>query len=161
VAVLLYPHAGLWYVPLTLRPAHLREHAGQVSLPGGSLDDGESPDAGAWRELWEELGIAETDFEPLGRLTPIYIFSSNFYVMPCLALARARPKFRPSDREVAEVLEWPLDVLNDPAARGDMWIERHRVRFRARTWEYAGRRVWGASALILAELAAVLAQPPD
>jgi 8-oxo-dGTP pyrophosphatase MutT (NUDIX family) len=156
VAVLVYPHAGLWYTPLTLRQAHLREHSGQVSFPGGSLETGESAEAGAWRELEEELGIGVDGMEPLGRMTPLYIYGSNFHVTPCLAVAKVRPVFRPSELEVAEVLEWPLDVLHDPAARGEMWIERRQVRFRANCWEYAGRRVWGASALILAELAALL-----
>jgi 8-oxo-dGTP pyrophosphatase MutT (NUDIX family) len=146
----------LWYTPLTLRPAHLRAHSGQVSFPGGSLDGDESPAAGAWRELEEELGVGRDLFEPIGAMTPLYIFGSNFYVTPCLAVAGRRPAFRPSELEVAEVLEWPLDLLHDPAARGEMWIERQHVRFRTNCWEYAGRRVWGASALILAELAALL-----
>jgi 8-oxo-dGTP pyrophosphatase MutT (NUDIX family) len=158
VALLIYPHAGLWYLPLTLRPAHLREHAGQVSLPGGSLEAGEDVEAGAWRELEDELGVSPRDITPLGRLTPIYIFASNFFVTPCVATCASRPDFRADEREVAEILEWPLDVLHDSAAQGEMEIERRGLKFRAACWEYAERRVWGASALILAELKAILEQ---
>lgn len=157
VAVLLYPHEGEWYVPLTLRPAHLSEHAGQVSLPGGSLEAGESPDVGAWRELEEELGVPRVAFAPLGQLTPLYVFISNFHVVPCLAIGHARPEFRPSPAEVAQVIEFPLSALRDPETRGEMWIERRAVRFRAPCWDFGGQRIWGASALILGELAALLA----
>ncbi len=156
VAVLLYPHHEAWHVALTLRPAYLNEHGGQVSLPGGSLESGETVEQAAWRELEEELGVKLAEFESLGQLTPLYIFVSNFYVVPCLAIAQVRPEFQPSPGEVEEVIELPLDVLNDPGHCGEMWIERHALRFRAPCWSYAGHRIWGASALILSEVAALL-----
>lgn len=156
VAVLLYPLEDQWHVALTLRPAHLSAHAGQISLPGGSLDAGETPEVAAWRELEEELGVPRLSLEPLGRLTPLFIFVSNFFVTPCVAAVREQPAFRPSVAEVAEIIELPLAVLVDPAARGEMWIERHALRMRAPCWEYRGQRIWGASALILGELAALV-----
>src|SRR5215208_4793192 len=68
--VLMYPHAGEWYVPLTVRGAALRHHTGQVSLPGGRLDHpGESVEQAALREAYEEIGVAPGDVEVLGRLT--------------------------------------------------------------------------------------------
>lgn len=157
VAVLLYPIEQQWHVALTLRPEHLTAHAGQVSLPGGSLDARETVEAGAWRELEEELGVSRATITPLGQLTPIYIFVSNFFVTPCVAFARERPAFRPSPDEVAEVIEWPLSVLKDQATRSEMWIERRALGFRAPCWEFRGRRVWGASAVILGELSALWA----
>jgi 8-oxo-dGTP pyrophosphatase MutT (NUDIX family) len=156
VALLLYPHQGEWYLPLTLRPATLSHHASQVSLPGGSLDAGESPETGAWRELAEELGIVRETFAPLGRLTPLYIFISNFFVIPCVAVAHERPAFRPSPSEVEAVLELPLTTLLSQTVQETMWIERGNLRFRAPCWHIAGQRVWGASAMILGELAKVL-----
>jgi len=155
VAVLIYPQAGEWCVPLTLRPATLSHHASQISLPGGSLEASETPEAGAWRELEEELGIHRDALEPLGRLTPLYIFASNFYVVPCVALARQTPTFRPSPAEVEAVLQLPLasSPLSEP--RDSMWVERGRLRFRAPCCQVTGQRLWGASAMILAELAAV------
>jgi 8-oxo-dGTP pyrophosphatase MutT (NUDIX family) len=155
VAVLIYPEAGEWSVPLTLRPATLAHHASQVSLPGGSLEAGETPEDGAWRELEEELGIHRDALEPLGRLSPLYIFASNFYVVPCVALARQTLAFRPSPDEVEAVLQLPLTSNSLAEPRENMWIERGPLRFRAPCWHVAGQRLWGASAMILAELAAV------
>jgi 8-oxo-dGTP pyrophosphatase MutT (NUDIX family) len=155
VAILIYPHAGEWYVPLTLRPATLSNHASQVSLPGGALDADESPQEGAWRELAEELGIAREALVPLGRLTPLYIFVSNFYVHPCVALMRDLPTFTPSPGEVEAILEVPLLQLPTSERRDFTWIERGGLRFRAPCWQVGAQRVWGASAMILGELAAI------
>lgn len=158
VAVLLYPHLDDWHLALTLRPKHLSAHAGQVSLPGGSLDADETPEEGALRELEEELGVPRAQPWPLGRLSPFYIFSSNFHVTPCVYWLPQRAEFQPSPDEVAAVIEWPLSVLTSPEACRDMLIERRGLRTHARCWEHNGVRVWGASALLLAELAALL--PP-
>jgi 8-oxo-dGTP pyrophosphatase MutT (NUDIX family) len=156
VAVLLYPHAGEWFLPLTLRPGTLTHHAGQVSLPGGSINAGETPEEGAWRELAEELGIPRDTFQPIGRLTPLYIFVSNFYVVPCVALAERLPQFVPNPSEVEALIEFPLDRLLRLSPES-MWIERGGLRFRAPCWTLGAQRIWGASAMILGELAAAWA----
>jgi 8-oxo-dGTP pyrophosphatase MutT (NUDIX family) len=153
VAVLIYPHAGEWYVPLTLRPGTLTHHAGQISLPGGSIDADESPEEGAWRELSEELGIGREVFHPVGRLTPLYIFVSNFYVVPCVAVAEQLPQFVPNPGEVEALLELPLNQMLN-VTPDNMWIERGGLRFRAPCWTLGAQRIWGASAMILGELAA-------
>ena len=157
VAVLLYRRADDWYVALTLRPPHLSTHAGQVSLPGGSLEAGEMPEEGALRELEEELGVPRAWPESLGRLTPLYIFSSHFYVTPCVSWLAREAEFHPCADEVAAVIEWPLSVLTSPTSQQEMLIERRGLRFRARCWQCDAVQVWGASALILAELAALVA----
>jgi 8-oxo-dGTP pyrophosphatase MutT (NUDIX family) len=157
VAVLLYPRDNEWHLALTLRPAHLSTHAGQVSLPGGSLDAGETVEQGALRELEEELGVPRTSPQPLGRLTPLYIFSSHFYVTPCVSWLAREVEFCPCADEVAAVIEWPLAVLTTPHSQQEMLIERRELRFQARCWQRDSVQVWGASALILAELAALVA----
>lgn len=158
MAILLYPRAGEWFVPLTLRPTTLAHHAGQVSLPGGSLEAGETAEAAAWRELHEELGIAPARVTSIGRLTPIYIFASNFHVTPCVAVASQLPGFLPSADEVEAVLEAPLSSLPLGAPKEYLTIERGGLRFEAPGWQVGAQRVWGASAMILAELAAIAAE---
>lgn len=155
VAVLIYPREGEWFVPLTLRPATLTHHASQVSFPGGSLDNEETAEEAAWRELSEELGIAREELTPIGRLTPLFIFASNFFVVPCVAFARETPLFVPNPSEVEAVLELPLSnlVATPPDS---LTIQRGELCFRAPCWQAGGQRIWGASAMILGELAAVV-----
>ncbi len=87
VLVLLYPHAQAWRVPLTQRPEHMIDHAGQISLPGGTNECDESPEQCAVREYTEELGTRRAQVVQLvGRLSPLYVFASNFWVIPCVAV---------------------------------------------------------------------------
>ena len=113
VMLLLFPRDGQWRLPLTVRQACLADHAGQVSLPGGMLEPGESPEAGAMRELEEELGVRSSTDQLLGSLTPLYVFNSNFLVTPWLAHLPSAPIFRPSAAEVADLFELPLSRLLD------------------------------------------------
>ena len=77
VLVPLFERDGETRVVLTRRAAHLRTHTGEVSFPGGRLDSGESPEAGALREAAEEVGLDPAQVEVVGRLTPLATFSSG------------------------------------------------------------------------------------
>jgi 8-oxo-dGTP pyrophosphatase MutT (NUDIX family) len=152
VVVLLYPNRGRWYLPLTLRPVSMSEHAGQICLPGGGAEPGETACACALRELHEELGVAPGRLNVLGSLPPIYVYASNFLVRPFVAQTPQRPEFHPDRREVAELLEVPLDHLLNPQHHGTQVIVRGRLTFRAPGIAFQGRHIWGATALILGEL---------
>src|SRR5919197_5344765 len=92
--LLIYPHAGEWHVPLTVRGAGLRHHTSQVSLPGGRLDHpGESVEQAALREAQEEIGVAPSAVEIVGRLTPVPIAVSGHLLHPVVGVARDRPAF--------------------------------------------------------------------
>jgi 8-oxo-dGTP pyrophosphatase MutT (NUDIX family) len=156
--LLLYPHAGDWYVPLTLRGAALRHHTGQVSLPGGRLDAGESVEAGALREAHEEVGVPPDDVELLGQLTPLPITVSNHLLHPVVGVASARPAFVLAEHEVEALIEVPLAQLRRAEA---VWERRQRARapfgeMDVPCFDLAGARVWGATAMVLAEFVAVL-----
>jgi 8-oxo-dGTP pyrophosphatase MutT (NUDIX family) len=165
VAILVYPHAGRLHVPLTLRPDYMPVHAGQVCLPGGLVDGGESNQSAALRELEEELGVPPAEVDVVGPLSPIHVFGTRFHVEPWLLACEARPKFRPSAFEVAELLEVPLDELADPACRGRHRRETRGVAQSVPHFEFGGHQIWGATAMMLAEFVALwreaLAAPPE
>lgn len=155
VLSVLYPHQGRWHVPLTLRPDHLNAHAGQVSLPGGLIEPGEDSAAAALREYEEELGVSAADVRLLGTLSPIYLFVSNFAVTPWVGVVEERPDFDPNPVEVAELLEVPMAHLTDRSSRGRSLHRRGRLEFYAPHFEWGERLIWGATGMMLAELAAL------
>ncbi len=164
VLLLLYPvHAAL-HLALTVRTSNLNHHSGQISLPGGGWEKGDaSLRETALREAQEEIGIATAGLELFGPLTPLYIPPSNNVIHPFVAYTPQRPAFRPDPKEVAELLEVPLRLLLDPAVRREEdWDWRGailHVPFYAVSDE---QKVWGATAIVLAEFLALLDQaaPP-
>lgn len=156
VLALLYPQDGQWYFPLTRRPDSVEFHKGQISLPGGSQENGESLQQTALRETQEEIGVQAAEIEVMGRLSPLYVPPSNFCVHPFVGYMPRRPDFCIEIVEVAELIEAPLAALLDPATlreedrevRGGIW----RVPF----YQFGSHQVWGATAMILAELATIL-----
>lgn len=155
VLILLYQCGFDWRLPLILRPITMPSHAGQVSLPGGEIEEGESIEEAAIRECQEELGVSGKQTQLLGRLTATYVFASNFVVTPCVAWTRERPAFVPNPDEVANLLEPRLVDLRNTEHRGSHIIERRGMTFRAPYIVYDNHRIWGATSMILAELLAV------
>jgi 8-oxo-dGTP pyrophosphatase MutT (NUDIX family) len=136
-------------VLLTLRAAHLNDHAGQISFPGGKIDPTDaSPLDAALREAEEEIGLARGFVDPIGYLD-LYGTSFGFRILP--ALARVRPGFTltVNKSEVDDVFEVPLAFLMNPTNH-----QLHSKEFRgiARSYyamPFAERFIWGATAGIL------------
>jgi 8-oxo-dGTP pyrophosphatase MutT (NUDIX family) len=160
--ILLYPvQGGRFHIVLTVRRHDLPQHAGQVSLPGGAVEPHEDPIAAALREAHEEVGIDPGAVTVLGRLTPLHIPASGFVLHAVVGHAAARPDLLPDPREVERILEVPLEDLGDPAR---VRVERRSLAGRAREVPYfdlEGEKVWGATAMVLAELLWLLGTPPD
>lgn len=157
VMVLLFPDGPQWRIPLTLRPEHLPNHGGQISFPGGQIEADETIEAAACRELHEELGIDGRRMRMLGRLSPLYVFGSNFLVTPCVAATTVPPVFQPCENEVADLLTPSLDELCDPQRRDSLTMERHGVRFVAPCIHHDQHCIWGATNMMLAEFLAISA----
>jgi 8-oxo-dGTP pyrophosphatase MutT (NUDIX family) len=145
-----------WYVPLTLRPETMQDHAGQICLPGGLIESDETDQGCATREMHEELGVASRQYAILGRLTPLVVHASNFEITPIVGCATQQIEFDVNTIEVAELIRLPIDVLLDPAARGQMEIRKGPLRFLAPCFQFNRHRIWGATSMILAELAQVI-----
>ena len=137
---------------LTQRTDHLRDHAGQVSFPGGRCEaDDADPVHTALREAQEEVGVDPAQVEVLGCL-PEYLTSTGFRVTPVVGLVQPPLNLHLDDFEVAEVFEPPLGFLLDPANR-----RRERIEYRGALREYwampwKGYYIWGATAGMLVSL---------
>lgn len=158
--VLLYPSDGIAHVLLTLRDGGLALHAGQVSLPGGGLRHDETTLQAALREAREETAVDPATLAVLGELSPLHIPVSEYVVHPVVATTDRRPAFRAQAGEVARIIEARLADLADPShLRVDSRTFRGTT-FRVPWLEVDGERLWGATAMILAELLVVLGHPP-
>lgn len=149
VVFVLYGSGGRWHVPFVRRRADLRDHPGQVALPGGGVEDGESAWAAAEREVAEEIGVSAGRLVPLGAGDPIYTAVSNFSIVPFVAhLPGPAPAFVHDEHELDGVLEIPLDRLLDDSA----WLESPDP-WRFRYLAHEESVVWGLTERIVAGLA--------
>src|SRR3990172_3555148 len=115
VLIALYPRDGSLHFPLTRRTEDVEKHKGQISLPGGAQEAGESLLDTALRETREEIGVAVDPSAGLGRLSAGDIPPSGFLITPYVAALSDRPDFQPTPDEVAELIEAPLSILLDPS----------------------------------------------
>jgi 8-oxo-dGTP pyrophosphatase MutT (NUDIX family) len=155
VLLLLFRRGDRWHLPITERPVSLAHHGGQMSLPGGAIDDGETASDAAVRELREELGVT-SEVQLLGRLAECYVFASDFTITPWLAVAEREPQWRPHAGEVQSVVELPIEVLLQAEAIGRLTIERGPLVFHAPCIRFGEARIWGATNMILSEFADIL-----
>lgn len=145
-------------VLLTRRTAHLNDHAGQISFPGGRLGEADADAvAAALREAEEEVGLSPLDVEILGRLDT-YVTRTGYEVTPFVALVKPPQEYRPDPFEVAEVFEVPLDFfLSKESRRLDSRLYQGRRRhFYAFPW--GDYYIWGATAGMLVNLVELLVE---
>lgn len=154
-AAVLFPivlHAAEPTVLLTQRTAHLRDHASQISFPGGRVEpEDASAVHAALRETREEIGLAPSHIEVIGYL-PEYRTSTGFSVTPVVAFVTPPFFLQPDPFEVAEVFEVPLAFLLDPANH-----KQHEIHWRGRlrryyAMPYGDYFIWGATAGMIMSL---------
>jgi 8-oxo-dGTP pyrophosphatase MutT (NUDIX family) len=139
-------------VLFTRRNPHLRNHAGQVSFPGGGIDPGDADAVvAALRETREETGIDEAHVDPFGYLDCLDTVS-GYCVTPVTGFVRSDYAVRLHEDEVDEVFEVPFGYILEPdTLRSERihWNGRDRDVF---TFDWEGRRIWGVTAAILKNL---------
>lgn len=155
VLLLLMQRSGQWQLPLAVRPHSVSHHGGQIGLPGGRLEPGETTWQAALREFAEEFGVGPS-CRPLGQLPSCYVFASDHAVTPWLAATDDSPTWLPAPAEVQRVIELPITTLLDPQAVGEMTITRGLLTFQAPCYRVGSDQIWGATAVILGELAELL-----
>jgi len=156
VLLLLFPVDDRAHIVLTVRADTLGRHSGQVSLPGGVVEPGESVEQAALREAHEEIGLSRRGVRVLGALTALDIPVSGFRLHPIVAAAGERPPLTPSDGEVARILDVAVDELLD-ASRFETadWL-RDGQPVAVPLFRVGGDEIWGATAMVLAEFLVLL-----
>jgi 8-oxo-dGTP pyrophosphatase MutT (NUDIX family) len=155
--LLLYPHESGGAVALTVRASGLSRHAGQISLPGGATDPGETLAQAALREASEEIGVDPAAVRVLGELTPVHVLVSGFTLHPVVGIADRRPDFRPAPGEVEAILEVSLHDLRDASRIRQGTRIREGVAVEYPYFDLLGHQVWGATAMVLGEFICLLA----
>jgi len=139
----------------TVRADALSRHPGEVSFPGGLVDDGESPDDAARREAFEEIGLDPALPRLVGALPPVHTYVSAILVIPFVGLLRLAPDLFPAEAEIKEIVQVPLARLATeeqpmelPRPDGSVW----------HGWSYAvdGHTVWGATGLMVRSFLQIL-----
>lgn len=152
VLVPLHEKDGVPHVLLTLRPATMRRHAGQISLPGGALDHGEESLQAALREAHEEVGLDRRQARVLGRLSDVVVLTSPFRLTPWVASVPYPYPYAAAPGEVEEILHVPIASLLDEASHGVRRVEAYGMTFDTHTYRAGAHVIWGATARILHEL---------
>lgn len=155
VLIFLYEKVDRVFVTLIKRETHTKDrHSGQISFPGGSMEPTDNyPIQTAIREAHEEIGIP-LEVEILGMLSPLYIPVSGFYVSPVIATHHTPVLFTPQAAEVKEILEVDVSMLTQTESKSkqDIKISSGLLLKDVPCYELHGTIIWGATAMILAEL---------
>tara|TARA_R110002020_G_scaffold127592_1_gene286167 strand:+ start:4034 stop:4672 length:639 start_codon:yes stop_codon:yes gene_type:complete len=158
VLILFYPNEDKAFFPLIKRPVYPGVHSGQIALPGGKMED-EDQDVidTALREAWEEVGVLPQQVKLIGKMSDLFIPTSNFLVSPILGYSEEMPDFVPEEKEVARIIETAVSTLYEPTIRKKKILEfSNNFRLDTPYFEVDKEMVWGATAMILSELLQIL-----
>ena len=152
-----FKHKGEYHLLFTLRTSNLPTHKGDVSFPGGRMDqkDASLLDT-ALRESKEEIGLLPADVQTIGPLDDLRTHASNYIVTPYVGVIPYPYSFQPNDWEVAEIFSVPFSFLKDLSNLNDeTWIHDGEA-IPIQTYRYEGYKIWGATQRMIANLLEIL-----
>lgn len=158
VMSLIYPVNNVPHILFIERPVYQGVHSGQIAFPGGKMEKNDNThlDA-ALRETHEEVGIVKDQIEIVGPLSNVYVLASNFVVYPFVGVLQERPVLIPDKIEVANTLEVPLYHFFQPEIIKETTIKSAiGINLRAPYYDLNGKILWGATAMMISELCAVI-----
>lgn len=154
VMMLLFPKENQWHTVFMLRPSNQGVHSGQLSFPGGKLEE---QDANlldtAIRETFEEVGVQIAADHVVGRLSELYIPPSHFIVQPYVAVLEEEPEFIPQSDEVVQLITYPIELfLRENLVKSkDIFIPKYQTTINAPYFDIDGHVLWGATAMMVQE----------
>ncbi len=149
VLLLLFEEDSVLKACLIKRPAHMKHHAGQIALPGGRMDVGETDIETALRETDEEIGISADKIEILGKLSEFYVEVSRFEIQPIVGWLNEVPKTTLNYDEVEKIIFFPIGDFKPPYA--EIELETLTGKLSVPCIKFDGEIIWGATAMILSE----------
>ncbi len=155
VLIVLFPYGGEWFTVLMERNQYNGHHSGQISFPGGRLEELDKDlKETAFREFHEEMGVLIPSTNLIGELSELYIPPSNFYVKPYIAYVQKPMEFIPEQKEVFSVLPMSLNRIFQPNSKTKekVQVSGTRMSINAPAYRIDKSLVWGATAMMLSEL---------
>ncbi|MEI6576841.1 MAG: CoA pyrophosphatase [Bacteroidota bacterium] len=153
VLILLYEQDQSLQTLMIQRPQYDGVHSGQIAFPGGKMEDSDTDlTATALRETTEEIGIPAEQIEVLGKLTELYIPPSNFLVQPVVGWINHVPDTFPDPNEVEAILRLPLNDFINKSSLQQREVDIRNFKISVPCYVIQGYVIWGASAMIMAEL---------
>jgi len=154
VLILFYPKETGIHTVLIQRPTYDGVHSAQVAFPGGKKEEDDSTlTETALREAEEEVGINAGVVTVAGALTKLYIPPSNFLVTPVVGFCESKPLFIPQQTEVDEIVEVDLATLTNEKLINEKVIHlQQNISLHVKYYDLYGKTVWGATAMMIAEM---------
>jgi 8-oxo-dGTP pyrophosphatase MutT (NUDIX family) len=161
VLIPLFQKDSEYQVLFTKRTHKVENHRGQISFPGGRVDEGDgSLQETALREANEEIGLLREDVTILGQIDDATTLSSNFIIHSFVGLIPYPYNFRINPQEVKRLIQVPFRVFlgDSPLHDSDDTVEYEGARYRTPTYTFQGDVIWGATARIMEDFLRILGE---
>jgi len=159
VLILISPVKGIPHLNFIKRASRYVDdkHKGQIGFAGGKIEEGETELQAVIREVEEEIGVKEKSYTIIGKITPLYVFVSNFMVHPFVAYANEELDFILDPSEVDDLIQWPITKLKEGSLIKDIKAPKGTIKNSA-YYPLGEETLWGATAMITSEFLELIKQ---